>query len=50
MSEQVEDEAPQTPAMALAVVILFFVGLLVWGLVLSMVEQAQRDATGDSSG
>ena len=50
MSGQVENETPQVPQMALAVVIVLFVGLFVWGFVLSIAEQAQRGAPGDSLG
>ena len=50
MDEQVENETPQTPQMALIVAILLYVGLFLWGFALSIAEQAQRGAQGDSSG
>ena len=50
MTERLEKKAPQTPEMALIVAILLFVGLFVWGIVLSIAEQAQRGAPSDAPG
>lgn len=39
------EPTPQPPQIALAVSILLFVGLYLWGFALSIVEMSQRDAT-----
>ena len=55
MSDQAAVQEPLAPAppepvprpqqIALAVSILLFVGLFLWGFVLSMVEMSERDST-----